>query len=43
MSIKIGNIDVSSFKVGSADCRVYLGDTLLYQNEPTPVENVLGH
>ena len=28
--IKIGNIDISSFKVGSGDCKVYLGDTLLY-------------
>ena len=29
-SIKIGNLDISSFKVGSADCKVYLGDVLLY-------------
>ena len=37
MSIKIGNIDVSSFKVGSADCRVYLGDTCVYSGDtPTP-------
>lgn len=40
--IKIGNLDISAFKVGSSDCKVYLGDTLLYQNEPTPVESVLG-
>lgn len=40
--IKIGNLDISAFKVGSDDCKVYLGDTLLYQNEPTPVESVLG-
>ena len=30
MGVKIGNIDVSYFKVGSDDCKVYLGDTLLY-------------
>ena len=37
MSIKIGNLDVSSFKVGSADCRVYLGDTCVYSGDtPTP-------
>lgn len=29
-SIKIGNLDISSFKVGSDDCKIYLGDTLLY-------------
>jgi len=40
--IKLGNLDISAFKVGSSDCKVYLGDTLLYQNEPTPVESVLG-
>lgn len=28
--IKIGNLDISSFKVGSSDCKVYLGDTKLY-------------
>ena len=32
--IKIGNLDISAFKVGDSDCKVYLGDTLLY--EPTP-------
>ena len=32
--IKIGNLDISAFKVGNSDCKVYLGDTLLY--EPTP-------
>ena len=30
MGIKLGNIDVSYFKVGSSDCKIYLGDTLLY-------------
>lgn len=37
-SIKIGNIDISAFKVGSDDCKVYLGDTLLYSGgtPPTP-------
>ena len=29
-TIKIGNLDISSFKVGSGDCKVYLGNTLLY-------------
>lgn len=29
-TIKIGNLDISAFKVGSGDCKVYLGDTLLY-------------
>ena len=34
-TIKIGNLDISSFKVGSYDCKVYLGDTLLYpQSQP---------
>ena len=28
--IKIGNLDISAFKVGSDNCKVYLGDTLLY-------------
>ena len=32
-TIKIGNLDISAFKVGSSDCKIYLGDTLLY--EPT--------
>ena len=35
-TIKIGNLDISSFKVGSDDCKVYLGDTLLYPQSPTP-------
>lgn len=29
-TIKIGNLDISAFKVGSSDCKIYLGDTLLY-------------
>ncbi len=33
-SIKIGNLDISAFKVGSGDCTIYLGDTKLYPNEP---------
>lgn len=33
-SIKIGNLDISSFKVGSSDCKIYLGDTLLYPSTP---------
>lgn len=36
MSIKIGNIDISYFKVGSGDCSIYLGDTLLYSGGTTP-------
>lgn len=37
-TIKIGSFEVSSFKVGSDDCKVYLGDTLLYSGgtPPTP-------
>lgn len=38
-SIKIGNLDISAFKVGSGDCAIYLGDTLLYSGgtpPPTP-------
>lgn len=38
-SIKIGNLDISSFKVGSSDCKVYLGDTLLYpQSQPQTLQ-----
>lgn len=29
-SIKIGSLDISAFKVGSDNCKVYLGDVLLY-------------
>ena len=42
MGIKIGNLDISSFKVGSGDCSIYLGDTLLYSGgtqQPTLVES----
>ena len=35
-TIKIGNLDISAFKVGSDDCKVYLGDTLLYSGGTTP-------
>lgn len=35
-SIKIGNLDISAFKVGSNDCKVYLGSTLLYPQTVTP-------
>ena len=28
--IKIGSLEIDAFKVGSADCKVYLGNTLLY-------------
>lgn len=33
--IKIGNFDVSYFKVGNADCKIYLGDVLLYPQNTT--------
>ena len=37
--IKIGNLDISAFKVGSGDCKVYLGDTLLYpQSQPQTLQ-----
>ena len=36
MAIKIGNLDISAFKVGSGDCSIYLGDTLLYSGGTTP-------
>ena len=32
-TIKIGNLDISSFKVGTNDCKIYLGTTKLYPNE----------
>lgn len=35
-TIKIGSLDISAFKVGSSDCKVYLGSTLLYPQSPTP-------
>ena len=42
MGIKIGNLDISAFKVGSNDCKIYLGDTLLYpQSSPTPSYTLL--
>jgi len=38
-SIKIGNLDISAFKVGSSDCKIYLGDTLLYpQSQPQTLQ-----
>ena len=38
-TIKIGNLDISAFKVGSSDCKVYLGDTLLYpQSQPQTLQ-----
>ena len=35
-TIKIGSLDISAFKVGSDDCKVYLGDTLLYPQSQPP-------
>lgn len=38
-TIKIGSLDISAFKVGSDDCKVYLGDTLLYpQGQPQTLQ-----
>lgn len=34
-TINIGNYEVSCFKVGSGDCKIYLGDTLLYPKTPS--------
>ena len=34
-TIKIGSLDISAFKVGSSDCKIYLGDTLLYPQTPS--------
>lgn len=37
--IKIGNLDISAFKVGSSDCAIYLGDTKLYpQSQPQTLQ-----
>ena len=39
MGIKLGNIDAKYIKVGSDDCKVYLGDTLLYpQSQPQTLQ-----
>lgn len=38
MAIKIGNLNIDSFKVGSGDCTIYLGDTLLYPLTPPSFE-----
>lgn len=38
-TIKLGNLDISSFKVGGADCSIYLGDTKLYpQGQPQTLQ-----
>ena len=35
--MKLGNLDISAFKVGSGDCSIYLGTTLVYSGgTPTP-------
>lgn len=41
MAIKIGNLDISSFKVGGADCSIYLGDTKLYPEEEPTLMNII--
>ena len=33
MGIKLGNLDISSFKVGGADCSIYLGDTKIWPED----------
>lgn len=35
-TIKIGNLNISAFKVGNTDCNIYLGSTLLYSGGTTP-------
>ena len=35
-TIKNGSFEVTSFKVGNADCKIYLGDTLLYPHSTPP-------
>lgn len=35
-NIFLGDISNLQFKVGSSDCKIYLGDTLLYPQSPTP-------
>ena len=40
MGIKLGNLDISSFKVGSDDCKIYLVDTLLYSGGTMKIGNV---
>ena len=40
-TINIGNYEVSCFKVGSSDCKIYLGDTLLYPHSTPTVKDYL--
>lgn len=40
-TIKIGSFEVSSFKVGSSDCQIYLGSTLLYPQSQPQVKDYL--
>lgn len=35
MGVKIGNLDISAFKVGGSDCSIYLGDVKLYPTSST--------
>lgn len=37
--MKIGNLDISAFKVGSGDCTIYLGNVKLYPTTPTPTSS----
>ena len=38
-TINIGNYEVSCFKVGSSNCKIYLGDTLLYPHSTPTVKD----
>ena len=40
-TIKNGSFDITSFKVGSDDCKIYLGDTLLYPQSQPQEKNYL--
>ena len=42
MGIKIGSLNIDSLKVGSGDCTVYLGDTLLYSGGTPPAPSFSG-
>lgn len=39
--MKIGNLDITAFKVGSGDCSIYLGSVKLYPTAQTPCYDVI--
>ena len=41
MEIKLGNLDISYFKVGGADCSIYLGSVKLYPQEAPVADKYL--